>query len=610
MVDLNAEAVNALGAHLSQIGDIISKSVLPPERGQKGAAMKVKDKLEIYKKYSEDVLRRKAEIEKKMREDFERLRAWRKAAGIEGAGLLEELEALYAKVRALKNELEEEHERLEEEREKVRELILEGEKKDRKWASLAAGFSKLKEEGTIERYLRAAQSSWMQCSFDEIRFKWAAEKERSKLMLEHHQRMRKARAQGRIDVIQRERSRRLMQMTVLALQEEAVEGRAQRILEQLRQQHADAWLIMQAQLAQALGDEEKSKALVAEQVRRIEAAKAEAREFERKMKLAQKEAREQKQLREQAEAREAEAKRRQLAAEKRAEIAEANEKAARKAQAEAESRAEVALQARMLAERKEREAEDAVRKKTKKIMSLQRMLAELGAESDSDAPPDERAPAFFVNEDGSKAPRPRTRKERMGMAYREAESARFELRLGMAAMLDKDAERVAEIGRLQTKLMDSCREVSEVRWANKVLQEENDEISAHAAGRPLAQGNTASTSFPTSNHLSFEDTWGSATAAASILQSDFRDFRELNVPLAASSSAVPPFSPARPMFEPDGNRSGSPRLLLKATSQPVLMPPLWGLGQETPRLSTPDKLTLAPLRKVKRPTDWRMNWHL
>ena len=41
-------------------------------------------------------------------------------------------------------------------------------------------------------------------------------------------------------------------------------------------------------------------------------------------------------------------------------------------------------------------------------------LYKLGAESDSDAPPDERAPAFFVNEDGSKVPRPRTRKERMG----------------------------------------------------------------------------------------------------------------------------------------------------------------------------------------------------
>ena len=104
-----------------------------------------------------------------------------------------------------------------------------------------------------------------------------------------------------------------------------------------------------------------------------------------------------------------------------------------------------------------------VRKKQKKVQSLQRMLAEIGAltapplsggtasqqtvdilpwkgaESDSDAPPDERAPAFFVNEDGTKAlaclrndgvhtghaivdepksvmqvPRPRTRKERMG----------------------------------------------------------------------------------------------------------------------------------------------------------------------------------------------------
>ncbi|CAE7832025.1 unnamed protein product [Symbiodinium sp. CCMP2592] len=56
---------------------------------------------------------------------------------------------------------------------------------------------------------------------------------------------------------------------------------------------------------------------------------------------------------------------------------------------------------------------------------------EKGAESDSDAPPDERAPAFFVNEDGTKA-LGAAAKDKKGMAFREAESARYELRLGMA----------------------------------------------------------------------------------------------------------------------------------------------------------------------------------
>eukprot|EP00439_Symbiodinium_sp_Y106_P018084 s4981_g2.t1 len=120
-------------------------------------------------------------------------------------------------------------------------------------------------------------------------------------------------------------------------------------------------------------------------------------------------------------------------------VAEEERDAARKAQEDAEAseayakqQADVFQQARIKAEMRQRKAEEQVRKKQRKVQSLQRMLAEIGAESDSDAPPDERAPAFFVNEDGTKVPRPRTRKERMGMAFREAESARYELRLGMA----------------------------------------------------------------------------------------------------------------------------------------------------------------------------------
>merc|ERR1719436_1149901 len=114
------------------------------------------------------------------------------------------------------------------------------------------------------------------------------------------------------------------------------------------------------------------------------------------------------------------------------------------------------------AEQAQRELEDILRKKNKKIASLQRMLVELGAESDSDAPPDERPPAFFVNEEGTKVPRPRTRKERMCMAYREAETARWELRLGMAA---KEVANKKTMSRLVQDLTTSQREVKEVRWA-------------------------------------------------------------------------------------------------------------------------------------------------
>merc|ERR1712060_816528 len=132
----------------------------------------------------------------------------------------------------------------------------------------------------------------MGCAFDEVRFRWKDEKEKEKLKIEHHRKMRKSRAQARLDVVEREREKRMMQACFLSMQEETIEGRAHRHIEELRRRFEDKCLILEAQIAQALGDEEKAKALVQEYVRRIEAAKEEAREFERKMKLAQREARE------------------------------------------------------------------------------------------------------------------------------------------------------------------------------------------------------------------------------------------------------------------------------------------------------------------------------
>merc|ERR1719401_563437 len=142
----------------------------------------------------------------------------------------------------------------------------------------------------VDRAMRVGVCSWLQCTFDNIKFKFKADQEKERLKIEHHKRLRKAAAERRLKGIERERVRRVLQQCFLAVQEETVERRALRHLEELRRRFDDKVLILEAQLAQALGDEEKAKALIAEQVRRMEEEKRKAREAERAMREAQKDA--------------------------------------------------------------------------------------------------------------------------------------------------------------------------------------------------------------------------------------------------------------------------------------------------------------------------------
>lgn len=601
LVDVTAEALDGMGMHLAQIADIIAQSTMPPKKGERGAARRVRDKLELYKAYCADIARRKGEISHKMEEDFVRLKEWRKEAGTEGASMIEELEILFNKVRAQEKMLSHERQKVANERQKIRELVVLGEKKDKRQAVLAEAFVQKIHASKAEMKMRAGVCSWVQCSFDNIRFRFKSAEEASKLKIQYHQKMRKARAQARLECINRERERRLLQACVLAMQEETVEGRHQRHLEELRRRYEDHVLIMNAQIAQALGDEEKAKELINEQVRRLEEARAQARESERQMKLAQRDARDSKADAAKARQEAADARQAQAVAERRADVAEADARDARAEAADANARADASDEARIKAQQEQRKAEDEVRKKAKKVQSLQRMLAEIGAESDSDAPPDERPPAFFVNEDGSKAPRPRTRKERMGMAYREAESARWELRLGMAAMIDKDATSAMHIDRLRHEVEFSQREVSEVRRANEVLHVDLEEAVAAAE----AAKQQARVAFATSMEAEALAAGGRPPPQVHAPQSE--------LPLAPSAAAAPAFSPISPVFAPApllDLPNSSPRLLLKTASQPVFMPALYVGGGSPSRGQVPDKLTLAPLRKLKRPpNDWRVNWH-
>lgn len=583
-VDLSAEAINALGVHLEQIAGIVAGSKFPSKnlKDTKPTRDKINDKYELYMAYFEEMKKRKQELEEKMRADQERLREWRLQAGTEGASLLEELEAYMNKVRDLNKLLEQERDKVKRGKQKIRELILLCEKKDRKWDALAEGFVALRNKSKDDRTKASCESSWIQCAFDNIKFRFKAEVERERLRLEHLRALRKARAKARMDCITKERRKRMLQACVLAMQEETVEGRMQRQLEEIRRRFEDKELVMQAQLAQALGDEERAKELVAEQARRLEEARAAQKAAEkarkvalREMRAAQADAKAAREERDAALKAKADAEAARDKAEKFAEEARIDRDKARE-------QARAADQQRLLAEDGLRRAEMQVKKKAKKVESLQRMLAELGAESDSDAPPDERAPPFFSNEDGTKDPRPRTRKERMAMAYREAESARCELRLGMAAMIDKDAAAAVALDQLKEKLRIVDRELLIVRKANEELARDanatggtflkmsggGDDIGVHA---PLPEPPA--------------------------------------IPFASSTAGSSGFDPSRPSFVPaaGGLVNGSPRLLARTVSSPISMPTL---GSSDLPTAPPERVTLAPLRKLKRdPSLWRLGWN-
>lgn len=605
LVDLSAEAISSLGFHLSQVGQIISKSQLPPNKGDRSSAYKLKEKLDMYQGYTDEVQRRRNELEQKMAEDFARLKAWRAQSGTEGKGLVEELEALYGKVRQQDKEIKNKQRQIEEEQAKVAELNEAVALRDRKWDSLAQDYCLKLVKMREEIVQRGSLCSWLQCAFDEIRFKWKAAEEKEKLKIEHHQRMRKARAQARLEVISRERQRRLLQACLLSLQEETVEGRQAKHLAELRRRHEDEVLVFNAQLAQALGDEEKAKELVAEQTRRIEEARRQQDEAERNMKLAQREAREAHQEKDKALRQRDAAEEARRGAEAQRDEAYRAKEAAEASEAYAKEQAEVFQQARLKAEARQRKAEEQVRKKQKKIQSLQRMLAEIGAESDSDAPPDERAPAFFVNEDGTKVPRPRTRKERMGMAYREAESARYELRIGMAAMLDRDSTNEVRIERLKDQVASLFREVQVVRSSNESLKVENAEAfdRASRAEEDAKQARAALADGVAAKQMQ-------ATQSTQYADTQALTIEPMNSgPLAASSAEAPPWSPNKPSFSPASGETGTPRLLMKTQSTPIFMPPLAALTGSSSSQPSTTPAVLAPLRRVRRATNWRSSWH-
>lgn len=587
LVDISAEAVKTLGQHLHQIGDLINGSKISGMKpGERSAADKIREKYENYAQYQEDKEQEKAEIEQRIKDDWKRMREWRKHAGNEGQSLLDELNGYIQLVKDLKDQLETESIKLVREKEKIRDLRVVVTRKEQKMIKPCEKIVRLEHQYSDNAFLRAAMCSWVQNTFDEVRFQFRAAQEKEKLRIEHHQKMRKARARDRLNCITAETTKRLLQACFLRFQEEEVEGRHARHLYEIRAHFEDRALLLESQLAQALGDEEAAKALVEEQQRRMEAVRAECKEANRLKKIAEREKR--------AAMEDADHQRvlckeafdeRDRALRGEREAREAMEDAIAERDA-ALNRADKAEAARKEAEEARAQAEEDLRRKLKKIDSLQRMLAELGAESDSDCPPDERPPPFFVNDDGTKAPRPRTRKERMAMAYREAEIARWELRLGLAVMIDKDINTGQMIDKMKFEMRLTERECDEVRWANKVLIEDVNSISKVMSEMKRKER--------TRESACQSDEGGSMYAQYG------------NVPFATSSAAVSAFDPRCPQFEADKD---NPNVLKKAPSAPIFMPSLCSDSAISKGLVS-EKFTLAPLRKKKKPPQqWSVGWH-
>jgi hypothetical protein len=596
LVDLSAESVRSLGFHLEQIGGLIAGAKIPKVKGDRGAPSRIKEKIQLFDKYNAELARRQEEVEARMASDFEQMMAWRKQAGTEGADLIKEIEMMMKKIKNLTQLLKEEKEKVKELRAEVAALHLQVEREQKKWSDLFEVYVKTRRLKLEDSFKRGGVSSWLQVAFDDVRFKFKAEQEKERLLTEHHRKMRKNRAQLRLDVILRERQKRQIQSCFLAMQEEQVEGRAQRHLDELRQKFDDEKLILEGQVAQLLGDEEKAKEIVAEQVRRMEEARRKQKEAEKqrdeyrkKMKKALEEKDEALKERDQAIKEKEEAIEAKIKAESERDAAIAAEQAALVQLAKAET-----IQTEMAQEIIKLKKE--LKKKMKKIESLLRIINELGAESDSDAPPDERAPPFFTNEDGSRVPRPRTRKERMQMAYREAESARCELRLGMAAMIDKDVNSQTMLTKIRVELQRCQRERDEIRSAMDTVAAEMKHMRAGKGMHAFEAGATVSTGAPDSSFEGF-DTFDMHASYPG----------PPGTPLATSTAAAPLWSPTRPQFVPGKLQDDtSPRVLLKTGSQPILMPAIGG--------SEPTKITLAPLRTVKQMAkqhsqDFKAGWH-
>lgn len=462
MATLSAETVTALGLHLAHMGQIVSAGVNSHE-----AVDKIQMEKSRYDKYLASSKDRRKKLELQFVEEQEKMVAYKKQmGGAKGGSLLDELRMLQKKVKELEALLAETRDGLEGERtlrmrlealqeqqiEKVKNMV-------KMWMSDGA-----------KKLVPIIVQNWKRFTDSETKFKFKEISTTKDLLVERHRKLRKDSCKRVLKVIAETRVRRLATWCFVGFQEELCERREERLHEELTRRHENFMLIMQAQVAQASGDEEASKAFAAEQTARMEAAYEAVRVAE----VQRDDAR-------QAEVEMGEMKKE---AEHRTEVALGEKAQALEEKHQAEVQAEECREETKAAKEETRvmnieklqaidEKEGAIIEKQKmarKNEKLQKSLNELGAESDDDEPEEDKPPPWFVDEQGVKQPRPRTRKERFAMAYNETLACRHEMKLQLAVIIDKDMRAEDRIDKLVELVRQQDRCLTQMRYANQALQ--------------------------------------------------------------------------------------------------------------------------------------------
>merc|ERR1719476_899244 len=135
-------------------------------------------------------------------------------------------------------------------------------------------------------------------------------------------------------------------------------------------------------------------------------------------------------------------------------------------------------------------------------------------------------------------------------------------------MVDADVRHRKKVEHVMDELGTARREINEVRWANKTL------MSDFAA---LESTRTCRTSCPT---CSVESVASQSGKTASLQEQESTESGSMYAPLlrpphaqlAPSTSAVPVWSPTRPIFSQISVGPSGSQVLSKTVSQPILMP--------------------------------------
>lgn len=471
MATLSAQGVTALGLHLAQMGQIVSHG------SSREAIQKIKAEHRKHESFLKSFKDQRRMLEDQLSDEQERMVEWRRKRGVgQGGSLLDELRILQKRNEELEELLGKEKDLLAGERifrvrleamqersqEKVKEMV-------KMWMS-----------DNASKLLPIVVQLWKRYTDSETKFRVNEVNTEGALLIERHRKMRKDCCIRVLDTIKASRARRVASMCFLAWQEELVERRYERLHDELTRRFDNEMFIMRTVVAQATGDEEKAKELVEEQNQRMNAAilaTTEAKRERDEARQAELHMSEQKALVEHKISvvlgEKAQALKEKHEAELAVESFQQETKNAREETAKMNQNMKKALE----------EKEDAILDREmyqRKNAKLTASLAELGAESDDDEPEEERAKPWFIDEQGVKKPRPRTRKERMSMSFNETLTARHEMKLQMAAIIDKDFRQEDRIDRLTDLVRQQDHSLYELKSANQKLQGELEtELSLH-----------------------------------------------------------------------------------------------------------------------------------